>query len=506
MRMIVTAIFLSLAALPAYAPAGLILAENYGVVADYDSVTGTGTNNLAAINAVNAACRNLNPIAKGCAVQWPTGPIMLNGTPNEHDYAPKWSGTGAGAIQALPGGQVDGSGTTFVQLCGTCTTFRFTSLDGPTLRDFGIKMPLDATDGTAIYIRPSANPQNYQATIHPVIQNIRTIGGWNVVTCELCTESAFVDTVMWSFRMHGYVMFNSASFSDNGDNSIRGAKFWFLMPFNNNLPGGSCIRLSTSAAVEITGFKMLSCSTGVNIVATQGRTGTAIISGGSIEEVKINSIRVEQGAPDAQGKCYGYGNIILHHVQIANGSYPTYTGGVVFSQGVCGQHYIDYAKIDHLMINLGYTAPVNIPPFFFTDVDPHTVPARAPCISIMDGYDVEVDHVSCNGNNGVNYGGIKVGGFATKVALEDNHVTFPGPGLPTYEILVPGTYVRDMRSGLSVASLGPYVSNYAPGSTFYLVDGHSTSWPANPSTSPGGVGCIATVNSASGGYVVCAQP
>lgn len=495
MRVFVVAGFLITSTLPAFAPAGLILAENYGVIAD------GAFDNLAKINDVIDACRTLNPIAKGCAVQWPTGPIALNGTPQDIDYGPKWSGTGAGAIQALPGGRIDKSGTTFVQLCKTCDTFRFSSLDGPTLKDFGMSMPLDATDGTAIWIRPAVTPVNYQEVIHPFIENVRFIGGWNHIACNLCTEGAINDTVHWSARMHAITMFNSAAFSDAGDFSIRGAKFWFLMPGPMpSLPTGSCITLATSGGIMISDFKMLGCSIGVHVIATQGRTGTLMVHDGSLEEVKVAGVKFEQQGPG----CFGYGNVNVHDVQMANGGSPTYEGGVVLAQGICGAHYIDYVNMHHLTINISYTPPINQPPFFFTDIDPATPPIPARCISAMDGFEVMIDHVRCNAGNTPGYGGIKVGGYASRVILDENRIINTG-SLGAYEIGVP-SILLDHSTGLSVANIIPYASFLAAGSKFYLVDGHSTSWPTNLAVTSGGVGCDVTVSGATGGNFVCAQP
>lgn len=501
-RTILAALLLALLPTATSSQGGPGPAKSHVFMVDH-SVIGAGlVDETPQVLASIGACATINPPYKGCILVPVAGAIIITG-PIPITFGGVMQGAGPGAIAALPGGVATGGGTSFITTCKTCDLFVNTSLEGFTFRDLAVFAPLDATDGHLFRCRPfvmGTEPPNYRQNIRFTLENVRTIGGMNVVAGELCSDWSIRHVSFWSARLHGIVAVAHPDFPDQGNLYIEDAKFWFLMPHDNNI-GGACILIATQSTVTIRGVKCLSAGYGLKIVASQGRAGILHMSDSSIEETKLNAIKIEQAS---DGKCGGYGLINIHDVQIAHATIPQAGDSIRIEPRVCDWGYIDQVKMHNIDINHTYTAPVDVPPFFFAPPIPPGSPAQSRCMSILDGTGIEIHHIRCNGNNVAAFGGIRIGGMASEVYLEDNVIRFVS-ALPKYELFVQ-VHLRDHKSKLTVAEVGPMAPYLAPGSTLYLVDGRSTSWPANPSVQPGGVGCLATVNSGAGGYVVCSQP
>lgn len=420
--------------LPGYTKS-VIYASDYGVVGD-----GSSNNNTALQNAINA-CATFPASGKGCILHLPCGQINVS-TGFTVNHGIIIQACGGGFLQVPPPDPSDNGGTVLKQTCTTCNTFLITTIDPVQIRDIGFDGPFNATAGSWIYIRPvpspTANPNR-----HSVVSNVTSVGGYTFLSCELCGNYTFRDNAIYGFAGHGIYLTGSPSLSDSGDATIIGNTIgpWPGVAF----PAGDCIVMLPHGGIRVISNKLLGCVNGIHVAAYQGRTGTLIIQGNSIEETQTNHIRVEQWTSGV-----GYGNIIISGNQMQNLTTASFQGSIVFVAGA--QQYIDYVTISGNVIVNGYSGGGT--PF-----------ASASCMQIQDGNFVMINNNFCQMNNVSSWVGIAVNSRAINVSVLDNSITGTPGGRYVFEVMAK---FRDTISGLTTASLP---ANVADGGQAFVTDG-----------------------------------
>lgn len=421
--------------LPGYTTA-IVFAADLGVIAN------TGVDMTAQMQtATNAACIDKN----NRALRVPGGDIDLFDEiiiPDSCDIG------GTGRAQLGINAPTLSSGTRFIQHNPSKSVFHGKNLNGSYFHDFTCLMPEDgAVLGACIHYE-TPNPAVNLSVIGLTIERVHSIGGYRCFWLTEAANSYINNNICWAYASDGLYSENLSSGSDSGDSTYSNNRFWSANVANSNagihIRGGSGLALTTN--------KTLGSVIGIEISACNGRSGTYIVTGNSLEESGINNFRM-----DNCGDGSTFGNLALSINQMQNLGTQGFNANIALAL-TGGGYKLDYASITGNIMNNALASPTT----------------AAVCMEIEDGNQVIIAGNLCTNSNTPTYGGIHIVGNASNVQLSDNMIanTLGAPYLFTVQ-----TTLIDRRSGLT---LGTLPGNTEIGSMVTIKNAAPGTFPCSP--------------------------
>jgi len=206
-------------------------------------------------------------------------------------------------------GSGNSGGTILRSASTTNDVIHVQSLGGVTFRDFTIDSSVTKSAGACIRVAgDSASTYN----INTLITNTYLSGCWDGIKIDAAKDWQIAFNQIIDHRRYGVflasLMSGHTGDDDTGQSTIISNVIWAL---NTSAVAEANIYYAGGGDVRATNNKLLGSAVNIQLSPTTGNTASFIIAENSMEEPRINAVRVENDGADS------YGNILVNANQIS---------------------------------------------------------------------------------------------------------------------------------------------------------------------------------------------